>query len=70
MVSPLGITKGTKHMFAYAFALLERVKVDRRGVTALEYGVLAAVIVVALGTAATALSGKLTTTFTTIGNTL
>jgi Flp pilus assembly pilin Flp len=60
----------TKHMFAYALGLLQRVKVDRRGVTALEYGVLTAIIVVALGLSATAISNKLTAIFTSIGNTL
>ena len=35
-------------MFAHAFALLERVKADKRGVTALEYGVIGAAAVVVL----------------------
>ena len=39
-------------MFAYVFALLERVKVDRRGVTAMVYGVIAAGIVIAVAAAA------------------
>ena len=50
-------------MLAYACALLERVKADRKGVTALEYGVLAGVLVVAIGLAATALSTGLSTKF-------
>ena len=44
------------------FALLERVKADREGVTALEYGVIAAGITVAIasvvGTLGTGISGK------------
>jgi Flp pilus assembly pilin Flp len=35
-------------MFAYAFALLERVKADKKGVTALEYGVIGASAVAVL----------------------
>jgi Flp pilus assembly pilin Flp len=35
-------------MFAYCFTLLRQVKTDRKGVTALEYGVIASVAVVAL----------------------
>jgi Flp pilus assembly pilin Flp len=35
-------------MFAYSLALLRQVKADREGVTALEYGVIASVAVVAL----------------------
>jgi Flp pilus assembly pilin Flp len=35
-------------MFANAFALLERVKADRKGVTALEYGVICASMVAVL----------------------
>jgi Flp pilus assembly pilin Flp len=40
-------------MFAYCFALLERVKADRRGVTALEYGMIAGAVVAVLGIAFT-----------------
>jgi hypothetical protein len=32
-------------MFAYTCALLERVRVDRKGVTAMDYGVIAAGVV-------------------------
>jgi Flp pilus assembly pilin Flp len=35
-------------MFAYCFALLERVKADKKGVTALEYGVIGAAAVAVL----------------------
>jgi len=54
-------------MFAYTFALLERVKVDRRGVTAMEYGVIAAGIVIAVATAAATLGSKVSTLFSSIG---
>ncbi len=40
---------------------------DRKGVTALEYGVIAAAIVVACTVAFPILAGKLTTTMGTIG---
>lgn len=43
---------------------------DRRGVTALEYGLLAALMGGALAISVPALSGKLGTAFTTIGATL
>lgn len=36
---------------------------DRRGVTAMEYGLIAGVIAVGLATAFTALTGRLTTAF-------
>jgi Flp pilus assembly pilin Flp len=54
-------------MFAYTFALLERVKVDRKGVTAMEYGVIAAGI---LATAAATLGAKVSTLFGSIGSKL
>ena len=54
-------------MFAYTFALLERVKVDRKGVTALEYGVIAAGIVIVVATAAASLGSKVSTLFSAIG---
>jgi pilus assembly protein Flp/PilA len=57
-------------MFAYAFALLERVKVDRTGVTAMEYGVIAAGIVIVVATAAASLGTKVSTLFSTIGGKL
>jgi len=56
-------------MFAYTFALLECVKADRKGVTALEYGLLAGLIAVViiggatvLGTNVNALFGNIATT--------
>jgi len=64
-------------MLAYPFALLERAKAelqrmkgDNKGVTALEYGVIAAGIVVALAVSVTALSGGLSSTFTKITSSL
>jgi len=64
-------------MFAYSFALLERAKAelalltgDSKGVTALEYGVIAAGIVVVVGIAAGTLGGKISTLFGTLGNSL
>ena len=53
-------------MFAYAFALLERVKVDRKGITAMEYAVIATGIVVAVATAAATLGSKVSALFSTI----
>ena len=57
-------------MFAYLFALLERVKADRKGVTAMEYGVIAAGIVIAVAAAAVTLGSKITALFTAIGGSL
>ena len=42
-------------MFAYAHSLLARLVVDREGVTAMEYGVIAAGIVLVVATAAATL---------------
>jgi pilus assembly protein Flp/PilA len=50
-------------MFAYTLTLLQQVKADRKGVTALEYGVIAAAIVGALVVAMAALVPQLTATF-------
>ncbi len=66
-------------MFAYTFALVERAKAelalmknDRKGVTALEYGLLAGLIAVAIIVGATALGSAIGKMFgdiaTTIGN--
>ena len=54
-------------MFAYIFALLERVKIDRKGVTAMEYGVIAAGIVLVVAAAAATLGSKVSTLFSSIG---
>ena len=59
-----------RRMFAYVFALMERVKVDRKGVTAMEYGVIAAGIVIAVAAAAVTLGSKITALFTAIGGSL
>lgn len=64
-------------MFAYSFALVERakaelarLKTDRKGITALEYGILAAIMVTALVAGFGAVTGKLTGLFNAIGNKL
>jgi pilus assembly protein Flp/PilA len=50
-------------MFAHSYALLRRVFADRKGVTALEYGVIAAVTVVAVATAIIPVQTALQTLF-------
>ena len=45
-------------------------KVDRRAVTALEYGLIAALIAVVIIGSVTAVGTKLNTTFTTVGTAL
>lgn len=45
-------------------------KSDRRGTTALEYGIIAGVLVAAVATAMTTLGGQLQNTFNAIGNSL
>lgn len=57
-------------MFAYMFALLERVKVDRKGVTALEYGVIAAAIIVAIATVVGTLGTDISQKFQAVANAL
>ena len=57
-------------MFAYIFALLERVKLECKGVTALEYAVIAAGIVIAVAAAAAALGTKDAKLFKAIGRKL
>ena len=57
-------------MFVYVFALMERVKVDRAGVTAMEYGVIAAGIVIAVAAAAVTLGSKVSTLFGVLGGKL
>jgi pilus assembly protein Flp/PilA len=57
-------------MFAYMFALLERVKVDRKGVTALEYGVIAAAIIVAIATVVGTLGTNISAKFATVSTAL
>jgi Flp pilus assembly pilin Flp len=53
-------------MFAYCFALLERVRAEKKGVTALEYGVIASVAVVTLLLAFQTFYGGLSDVFTKI----
>jgi Flp pilus assembly pilin Flp len=53
-------------VFACCFTLLQQVKVDRKGVTALEYGVIASVAVVALLAAFNTFYGAFNVVFTTI----
>lgn len=50
--------------------LLKRLLSDERGATAIEYGLIAALIAVAIITAATTVGTKLSSTFTNIGNSL
>jgi pilus assembly protein Flp/PilA len=64
-------------MFAYSFALIERakaelarLKTDHKGITALEYGIMAAVMVAVLLAAFTTLTGNLTKLFANIGKQL
>lgn len=57
-------------MFAYMFALLERLKADHRGVTALEYGVIAAAIIVAIATVVGTLGTDISTKFQAVANAL
>ena len=54
-------------MIAYARSLLARLMVDREGVTAMEYGVIAAGIVLVVATAAATLGTQVSTLFTNIG---
>jgi Flp pilus assembly pilin Flp len=62
--------EGVRRMFAYVFALMERVKVDRKGVTAMEYGVIAAGIVIAVAAAAVTLGSKVSTLVGVLGGKL
>ncbi|HET7883427.1 MAG TPA: Flp family type IVb pilin [Acetobacteraceae bacterium] len=64
-------------MLAYTCSLAERARAevvrlrgDQKGVTALEYGIIAAIMVGAVATAATGVSGSLKTLFTSIGGKL
>ena len=52
-------------MYEYLITWLS-LKSDRRGVTALEYGLIAALIAGVIGTAVTSVGTGLTTTFTNI----
>ena len=52
----------------WLFVKLATLKTDRRGVTALEYGLIAGLIAVVIITAVTTLGKNLSTVFTTIGS--
>ena len=53
-------------MFTHCFALLESLKSDRKGVTALEYGLIASLVAVAIITAVTLLGTNIAASFTSI----
>jgi pilus assembly protein Flp/PilA len=53
-------------MVGKAFFLLSSLKADRKGVTALEYGVIASVLVVAVAAAVNTFGGSLNGFFTTV----
>ena len=57
-------------MIAYTPSLLARLVVDRAGVTAMEYGVIAAGIVIAVAAAAVTLGSKVSTLFGVLGGKL
>ena len=53
-------------MFTTVLQIVKSAVADRRGVTAMEYGLIAGVLAVGIATAFTALSGKLSTSFTAL----
>jgi Flp pilus assembly pilin Flp len=57
-------------MLLHSFVLVLRLMTDRKGVTALEYGVLTAAIIVAVTMILGSLSTTLSTAFATIANAL
>ena len=57
-------------MLTYARVLLRSIIRDEKGATAIEYGLIAALIAVAAITAMTTLGTNLSTTFTTVANKL
>lgn len=57
-------------MYEVLFNLLCAIKQDRRGVTAIEYGLIATLIAVAIVTAVTTLGTKLSTLFTNVGTSI
>ncbi|MFZ0019897.1 MAG: Flp family type IVb pilin [Acetobacteraceae bacterium] len=57
-------------MIAHAYSLLGRLMVDRKGVTAMEYGVIAAGIVLVVATAAATLGTNVSALFTSIAGKL
>jgi len=57
-------------MFPYAYSVLTRVAADRNGVTTMEYGVIAAGIVLAVATAAATLGSDVSALFGSIAGSL
>jgi pilus assembly protein Flp/PilA len=57
-------------MFNYLRSAVRLLKADRRAVTALEYGLIASLIAVAIIAGAKALGGAIGTEFTNIGTTI
>ena len=57
-------------MIAHAHSLLTRLMVDRKGVTAMEYRVIAAGIVLVVATAASTLGNDVSALFTSIAGNL
>lgn len=53
-------------MIGYISALLSTVRRDRKGITAMEYGILAAAILAVVAAVAGTLSGYLLTLFTSV----
>ena len=53
-------------MLLNLYCFLSTLRADRKGVAALEYALMAALIAVAIVTAVTTLGGKIATTFNTI----
>lgn len=57
-------------MLVRLYCFLSTLKANRKGVTAIEYALMAALIAVALVTATTTLKNSIATTFNNIGNAL
>ncbi len=57
-------------MIAHAYSLLGRLMVDRKGVTAMEYGVIAAGIVIVVAAAAVTLGSSVSALFNNIAGKL
>jgi pilus assembly protein Flp/PilA len=62
--------KRTEEVFAPIFVFLERVKADSKGVTALEYGLLAGLIAVVIIGGATVLGTNVNTLFNSIATSM
>jgi pilus assembly protein Flp/PilA len=57
-------------MHTYLFCLLQNLRTNRKGVTALEYGVIAAAIIGAIATIVGTLGTKINSTFSTIAGSI